>query len=80
MGDFVLLPKIDMDSFLSNLKMRYAAGLIYTFIGEVCVSVNPYKTMDIYGKTQVNQYKVSNLIRLITNASAVVVVVSHEVL
>ena len=58
-GDFVLLPKIDMDSFLSNLKARHAAGLIYTYIGEVCVSVNPYKTMDIYGTSYVNQYKVT---------------------
>ena len=56
-GDFVLLPKIDMDNFLGNLEERYKNGLIYTFIGEVCVSVNPYKEMDIYNKTYVNQYK-----------------------
>ena len=56
-GDFVLLPKIDMDHFLGNLEERYKNGLIYTFIGEVCVSVNPYKEMDIYNKTYVNQYK-----------------------
>ena len=42
-GDFVLLPTIDMDNFLSNLEVRYKAGYIYTYIGEVCVSVNPYK-------------------------------------
>ena len=56
-GDFVLLPKIDMDHFLANLEERYKNGFIYTFIGEVCVSVNPYKEMDIYNKTYVNQYK-----------------------
>ena len=58
MGDFVLLPKVDMDSFLANLKARHAAGLIYTYIGEVCVSVNPYKSLDIYGTNFVNHYKV----------------------
>jgi myosin-1 len=47
-----------MESFLANLKARHAAGLIYTYLGEVCVSVNPYKTMDIYGSNYVNQYKV----------------------
>lgn len=56
-GDFVLLPKIDMKSFLDNLKARHTAGLNYTYIGEVCVSVNPYKSLDIYGPSTVNQYK-----------------------
>lgn len=56
-GDFVLLPQINMESFLQNLRARHAAGLIYTYIGEVCVSVNPYKNMDIYGTNFVNHYK-----------------------
>jgi myosin-1 len=36
---------------------RYKGGKIYTYIGEVCVSVNPYRTMNIYGSEQVTQYK-----------------------
>lgn len=56
-GDCVLLPEISMDSFLSNLKERHAASLIYTFIGEVCINVNPYRELDIYNKQYVNQYK-----------------------
>ena len=44
-GDFVLLPTIDMENFLSNLDVRYKAGFIYTYIGEVCVSVKPCKKM-----------------------------------
>ena len=60
-GDFVLLPQINMESFLANLKARHAAGLIYTYIGEVCVSVNPYKSMDIYGTNYVNHYKVKQI-------------------
>jgi len=35
----------------------FKAGRIYTYIGEVCVSVNPYKTMPIYGNDKVNEYK-----------------------
>lgn len=36
---------------------RYNGGKIYTYIGEVCVSVNPYRTNKIYGKEFVTQYK-----------------------
>ena len=33
-GDFVLLPQINMENFLENLKVRHASGHIYTYIGE----------------------------------------------
>ena len=56
-GDFVLLPKADMESFLDNLKVRPSADLNYTYIGEVCVSVNPYKNINIYGPEYINAYK-----------------------
>ncbi|XP_025831898.1 myosin-IA isoform X2 [Agrilus planipennis] len=56
-GDFVLLDKIDLDSFMKNLELRFKHGKIYTYIGEVCVSVNPYRTMNIYDSNYVNQYK-----------------------
>lgn len=36
---------------------RFRNGKIYTYIGEVCVSVNPYKTMNIYGQNYIEQYK-----------------------
>jgi len=55
--DFVLLPQIDMDNFYSNLEVRFQNDYIYTYIGEVCVSVNPYKEMDVYNKNFVNLYK-----------------------
>ena len=55
--DFVLLPQIDMDNFYSNLEVRFQNDYIYTYIGEVCVSVNPYKEMDAYNKNFVNLYK-----------------------
>ena len=56
-GDFVLLPKLDMESFLDNLKVRHANDLNYTYIGEVCVSVNPYKDLQIYGPDYIDAYK-----------------------
>ncbi|XP_030751648.1 unconventional myosin ID isoform X2 [Sitophilus oryzae] len=56
-GDFVLMDKIDLDNFMENLQLRFKNGLIYTYIGEVCVSVNPYKTMNIYDQSYVEKYK-----------------------
>jgi len=56
-GDFVLLDQITMDEFMSNLQLRFEKEKIYTYIGEVVVSVNPYKTLDIYGKDMVSEYK-----------------------
>jgi len=56
-GDLVLLPDTSLPFILKNLKERHNAGLIYTYIGEVCISVNPYKSLDIYGKPVVNHYK-----------------------
>lgn len=39
------------------LLVRFEKGRIYTFIGEVVVSVNPYRQMDIYGKDTVDAYR-----------------------
>jgi len=36
------------EAFLKNLEERYKDNTIYTFIGPVVVSVNPYKAINIY--------------------------------
>ncbi|KAK3104099.1 hypothetical protein FSP39_024410 [Pinctada imbricata] len=56
-GDFVLLRDVTMEAFMENLKLRYEKNRIYTYIGEVVVSVNPYKTLDIFNAGYVDQYK-----------------------
>jgi len=56
-GDFVLLDEISIQGFIHNLRTRFNGGKLYTYIGEVCVSVNPYRTLNIYGTDNVNQYK-----------------------
>lgn len=55
-GDFVLMDKIDLENFVDNLELRFKSGRIYTYIGEVCVSVNPYKTTNIYDENYVKRY------------------------
>lgn len=55
--DFVLLDVVTLENFMDNLKKRFQAGKIYTYIGEVCISMNPYREMNIYGPEQVSRYK-----------------------
>ncbi|XP_063421774.1 unconventional myosin-Id-like isoform X2 [Mytilus trossulus] len=56
-GDFVLLHDVTLEAFMDNLKLRYEKNRLYTYIGEVVVSVNPYKPVDIYNKNYVDEYK-----------------------
>lgn len=37
--------------------LRFEKGRIYTYIGEVVVSVNPYRAMNVYGREVVEQYR-----------------------
>ncbi|KAJ8680107.1 hypothetical protein QAD02_015894 [Eretmocerus hayati] len=56
-GDFVLLDEINLDKVVDNLRVRFNGGKIYTYIGEVCVSVNPYRSTNIYSTEYVDKYK-----------------------
>uniref|UniRef100_A0A8D1CCP8 Unconventional myosin-Id n=1 Tax=Sus scrofa TaxID=9823 RepID=A0A8D1CCP8_PIG len=56
-ADFVLMDTVSMPEFMANLRLRFEKGRIYTFIGEVVVSVNPYRLLNIYGRDTIEQYK-----------------------
>ncbi|NXH09505.1 MYO1D protein, partial [Bucco capensis] len=56
-ADFVLMDTVTMSEFMANLRLRFEKGRIYTFIGEVVVSMNPYKNLNIYGRDMIEQYK-----------------------
>ncbi|XP_075995449.1 unconventional myosin-Ig [Genypterus blacodes] len=56
-SDFVLLDEVTMEQFMENLKLRFEKGRIYTFIGEVVVSVNPYRNLEMYGKDVIEAYR-----------------------
>uniref|UniRef100_A0A8C6J889 Uncharacterized protein n=1 Tax=Melopsittacus undulatus TaxID=13146 RepID=A0A8C6J889_MELUD len=63
--DFVLLDSHTSEAaFLSNLRKRYQENLIYTYIGSLLVSVNPYKELDIYTVTQMRLYRGVNFFEL----------------
>ncbi|XP_024113501.1 unconventional myosin-Ic isoform X2 [Oryzias melastigma] len=63
--DFVLLdPYTSETAFLENLRKRFHENLIYTYIGTLLVSVNPYKELDIYSKKQMDTYMGVNFFEL----------------
>lgn len=56
--DFVLLENFQsVDAFVDNLRKRFKENLIYTYIGQVLVSVNPYKNLNIYTQEDIKQYQ-----------------------
>uniref|UniRef100_A0A671G3S6 Myosin IG n=1 Tax=Rhinolophus ferrumequinum TaxID=59479 RepID=A0A671G3S6_RHIFE len=55
--DFVLLDQVTMEDFMENLKLRFEKGRIYTYIGEVLVSVNPYQQLPLYGPEAIARYQ-----------------------
>ncbi|XP_055379065.1 unconventional myosin IC isoform X2 [Condylostylus longicornis] len=55
--DFVLLENYQSeDAFIDNLKKRFNENLIYTYIGQVLISVNPYKELPIYTEQHIKEY------------------------
>ncbi|XP_063808512.1 unconventional myosin-Ia isoform X2 [Pseudophryne corroboree] len=63
-GDMILLETLSEDSVLQNLKERFKNDEIYTYIGNVVLSVNPYKQLSIYTPEKVEEYRNSNLYQL----------------
>eukprot|EP00039_Didymoeca_costata_P028096 m.19999 g.19999 ORF g.19999 m.19999 type:complete len:1050 (+) comp6725_c0_seq1:182-3331(+) len=55
--DFIMLEHIDEASFMDNLKTRFSRSEIYTYIGEVVVAMNPFRSLEIYNSKMVKDYR-----------------------
>ena len=56
MADLTLLDDMAAQLILHNLKKRFERGDIYTNIGTILISVNPYQSLDLYGKDVIKRY------------------------
>jgi len=55
-SDFVLLNQITENAFIENLVKRHKSDSIYTYIGDVVISSNPFKKMNIYNESDIKAY------------------------
>ncbi|XP_011361777.1 unconventional myosin-Ie [Pteropus vampyrus] len=55
--DMVLLSKITENAIVENLKKRYMDDYIFTYIGSVLISVNPFKQMPYFGDKEIEMYQ-----------------------
>nr|XP_061789720.1 unconventional myosin-Ie-like isoform X3 [Nerophis lumbriciformis] len=53
----VLLSKINEDAITENLKKRYMDDYIFTYIGPVLISVNPFKQLPYFTDREVDLYQ-----------------------
>ncbi|KAJ1762392.1 class II myosin, partial [Coemansia sp. RSA 1591] len=66
-----MLSKITNESINDNLKMRFENADIYTYIGNVLISVNPFKDLGIYTPQVLKSYENKNRMELAPHVYAI---------
>ena len=56
-NDMCNMQELTKDSILSLLKDRFRKEIVYTYVGDIVVSVNPFKNVGCVGKSIRNRYK-----------------------
>ncbi|TFY71324.1 hypothetical protein EVG20_g1674 [Dentipellis fragilis] len=59
-SDMTLLTTISNESINDNLEKRWKSGEIYTYIGGVLISVNPFRDLGIYTDDVLERYRGKN--------------------
>ncbi|KAK9470285.1 P-loop containing nucleoside triphosphate hydrolase protein [Dipodascopsis tothii] len=70
-SDLTLLSKVSEEAINDNLKKRFDAGLIYTYIGHVLISVNPFRDLGIYTDAVLETYKGKNRLEVSPHVFAI---------
>jgi len=69
--DMVLLTKISNEGIVENLKKRFQADEIYTYIGPVLIACNPFKWLKLYDAEHVKMHEGANKVDLPPHVFAV---------
>ncbi|KAK2809147.1 class II myosin [Emmonsiellopsis sp. PD_5] len=70
-SDLTLLSKVSNEAINDNLKKRFEHGEIYTYIGHVLVSVNPFRDLGIYTDKVLESYQGKNRLEVPPHVFAV---------
>ncbi|XP_064638168.1 unconventional myosin-XVI-like isoform X2 [Lineus longissimus] len=54
--DLINLPEISTEILINELKTRYEADRIYTYVGDILLALNPFKPVPYYSKQISSQY------------------------
>ena len=63
-SDMTLLTQITNEAVNENLQKRFANGEIYTYIGNVLISVNPFRDLGIYSDETLASYRGKNRLEM----------------
>ncbi|GAA5969737.1 hypothetical protein JCM11641_008022 [Rhodosporidiobolus odoratus] len=70
-SDMTLLSTISNESINDNLKKRFENAEIYTYIGHVLISVNPFRMLPIYDETTLRSYRGKNRLEMVPHVYAI---------
>ena len=78
--DLCQLPDLNEDTLMDNLRARFQAGHIYTYVGSILIAVNPFKFYPIYNPKYVKLYQNRRLGELPPHIFAVADAAYHAML
>ncbi|QPG77001.1 myosin I [Brettanomyces nanus] len=79
-SDLTLLSIISDESINENLQKRFQNGIIYTYIGQVLISVNPFRDLGIYTQEVLNSYKNTNRLEVPPHVYAIAESMYHNMI
>lgn len=78
--DLCQLPNLNEQTLLENLRARFQRGYIYTYVGSILISVNPFKYYPIYNPKYVKLYQNHRLGELPPHIFAIADAAYHSML
>ncbi|ORX94706.1 myosin 1 [Basidiobolus meristosporus CBS 931.73] len=77
-SDMTLLSKVHNDTINDNLEKRFHNGDIYTYIGHVLISVNPFRDLGIYTEQILRSYTGKNRLEVPPHVYAIAEAAYHN--